>query len=102
MIGDDDSQGFWKLPLASVILAETSKHKFLMKPADSLGTQNTNTHLYYSVYAEIFKSKLQAAKHPVSSNQFLTQLTICQMPPQFAFNNAVPTTRTDQLKRHKE
>lgn len=45
------------LPLASVILAEALEHEFWMKAADSPGTQNTNTHLYYTVYAEIFKSK---------------------------------------------
>lgn len=75
-----------------------------MKATYSHGIQNnTNKHSYHTVFAEILKSKLQAAEHHVSSNEFFSHLRpICQMLPQFPFDNALPTTGTDHLKRHKE
>lgn len=77
-----------------------------MKAADTLGTQNnTGTHLYSMVYAEIFKSILQRARHPVSCNQFFTHLIpICQTLPQFPLLLFQPqglTSWRDIKRKHK-
>lgn len=72
MIRDDDNSSLLEAPLTSVVLAETLEHTFLLKATNSPETQNsTNTHLYHIVHAKIFKGKLQAAKHCVSSNSCL-------------------------------
>ena len=86
MIGDDDNS---RLPEVTSDFCNSGWDVGAYIPDESSQppeTQNsTNTHLYHIVHAAVFKSKLQAAEHYVSSNQFFTHLrTICsQVLPQF-------------------
>ena len=75
MIGDDDNSSLLEAPcdfcgsgwnIRACIPGESNQFSWDM--------DGTDTHLYHIVHGQIFKSKLQAAKHFVSSKQLFTHV----------------------------
>lgn len=75
-----------------------------MKVIYFYGIQNNiNKYLYYIVFVEILKSKLQVVEYYVFFNEFFSYLRlICQMLFQFFFDNVFLIIGIDYLKRYKE